>query len=30
MNAALIGEGWVRFLAFEGTSANYYDGEDVG
>lgn len=30
LSAALKGEHWVRFLAAEGTSLNYYDGEDVG
>jgi len=29
MEAALRGGDWVRFLAFEGGSVGYYDGEDV-
>ena len=30
MEAAFSGGHWVRFLAFEGSSVGYYDGEDVG
>jgi uncharacterized cupin superfamily protein len=28
--AAMKGEHWMRFVAFESSQAGYYDGEDVG
>lgn len=30
MEAAFSGGHWVRFLAFEGSSVGYYEGEDIG